>query len=49
VTFPLQPGARASPSPEPDPEADAIRGLAGLIAPLRTARPTARPRLAARS
>lgn len=49
VTFPLQPGARASPSPGPDPAADAIRGLAGLIAPLRTARPAARPRLAARS
>ena len=48
VTFPLQPGARASPSPAPDPEADAIRGLAGLIAPLRPATSAVRPQPAAR-
>ncbi|MGU3417967.1 HK97 family phage prohead protease [Methylobacterium sp. D54C] len=45
VTFPLQPGARASPAsiPAPDPEADAIRGLAGLIAPPGALGPAARP------
>ncbi|MGU3545319.1 HK97 family phage prohead protease [Methylobacterium sp. A52T] len=54
VTFPLQPGARASPSPSPTsgphPEADAIRGLAGLIAPPGALGPAARPaaRLTAR-
>jgi len=37
VTFPLQPGARASPSPSPE----ALRGLARLIAP---ARPLSTPR-----
>ncbi|WP_331293112.1 MULTISPECIES: HK97 family phage prohead protease [Methylobacterium] len=49
VTFPLQPEARARPSPAPDTEADAIRGLAGLIAPCRTPPSAFRPRPAARS
>ncbi|WP_409564924.1 HK97 family phage prohead protease [Methylobacterium sp. J-026] len=47
VTFPLQPGARAS--PDPDPLAEEIRGLARRIAPARGVRlglrlpPAARP------
>jgi uncharacterized protein len=47
VTFPLQPGARASPGFAPDPGAEAIRGLARQIAPRRRPPPGARPRPAA--
>ena len=46
VTFPLQPGARAS--PEPDTLADEIRGLARRIAPARLPRPAVRLPPAAR-
>ncbi len=43
VTFPLQPGARASPDPGATALADEIRGLARRIAPGRPPRPAVRP------
>ncbi|MDP4004820.1 HK97 family phage prohead protease [Methylobacterium sp. NEAU K] len=44
VTFPLQPGARASPSARPSSGAAEIRGLARRIAPFRPREPAVRPR-----
>ncbi|GJE52665.1 hypothetical protein GOFOIKOB_5739 [Methylobacterium tardum] len=44
VTFPLQPGARASPDPGADPLVAEIRGLARRIAPSRLPGPALRPR-----